>query len=338
MPKVRYGIAGCGVIFRTHVKALRELNDCADLAAVCDTDPEALQKAVEETGARGCRSVPELVALPDIDAVIVCTPSGLHAQCAIAALDAGKHAISEKPMDVVGDRADEMIAAAKRNRRLLAVISQTRYGRGFETLHEWLDQGRFGRLVYGAALTYYYRSQSYYDSAGWRGTWALDGGGALMNQGIHYADQLVWAMGTPKSVYARAGQLGHERIEVEDIVSATIEFESGAIGSLTATTCAYPGRPGVLDIVGSAGSARVSDGKLVDAAFVDEGPIRVDDGGESVDPRLGGFSEHGRQLRDITQAILAGREPEITMDDGRNALGLVLAIYESARENRAVAL
>ncbi|MDR3711000.1 MAG: Gfo/Idh/MocA family oxidoreductase [Capsulimonadaceae bacterium] len=340
MSIIRYGIIGCGIIHETHLKAIAALPECAKLVAVCDNNPEALRKTVEKTGVKGYASAAELVADPDIDVITVCTPSGLHADHAIMALNAGKHAISEKPMDIDLSKADEMIAASKRNNRLLAVISQTRYGDGAQQLHKWIDAGKFGRLIHGNARLFYYRSQEYYDSAGWRGTWAMDGGGALMNQGVHYVDQLIWAMGLPKTVYALAGCLGHERVEVEDTVSATIEFESGAIGSLTATTCAYPNRGGLLDVLGATGSAQIRDAKLVYADFADGTRFdpTADQGTAALDPRLGGFVEHYTQLRDITQAIVDGRQPEITMQDGRNALQLVLAVYESARTGRVVTL
>jgi UDP-N-acetyl-2-amino-2-deoxyglucuronate dehydrogenase len=342
MKKVRFGIIGCGGIHHTHVGALRGLGDIAELVAVCDCDQKALDASTSRYGVRGYADYNEMVAAADIDAVTVCTPSGMHGDHAIAALNAKKHAISEKPIDISLSKADEMIAAAARNGVYLSSISQSRYGAGVRMLHDWLDAGRFGKIVYGEAQTKYYRTQGYYDSAGWRGTWELDGGGALMNQGVHYVDQLRWAMGKPKSVTARMNTLGHERIDVEDIVSATIEFENGAIGSLVATTCAYPGYELRLEIYGTLGSARLVNGAIESARFVDGGEYGAGSdlaqASGSADPTLASANEHQLQLSDYTRAILEGRDPEITATDGRNALELVLAVYDSARARQAVNL
>ncbi|HEY3330820.1 MAG TPA: Gfo/Idh/MocA family oxidoreductase [Capsulimonadaceae bacterium] len=340
MSKVRYGIIGCGVIHHSHVEALEKLADVAELVAVCDHDPVPLAAAVERCGVPGYADLRELVALPNVDAVIVCTPSGYHGDHAIAALDAGKHVITEKPIEISMAKTNLMIAAAERNSRTLSCISQTRYGAGIRQMHAWMDEGKLGKIVYGEVLIKRYRTQAYYDSAGWRGTWEVDGGGALMNQGVHYVDQLVWAMGKPKTVYARMGTLAHERIAVEDMVTATIEFESGALGTLMATTCAYPGLEATIDLHGTEGSVCVGDEKLKRARFTngevygpetDAPPTTV-----GADPRTGAISDHWRQLNDFSRALLDGRPPEITAADGRAALALVLAVYESARTGEVV--
>ncbi len=340
MDKVRYGIVGCGVIYHWHAEVLQHLSDIAELTAVSDSDPAKLAAAVQESGARGTTDYSELAADPDVDAVIVCVPSGLHADIALAALNQGKHVLTEKPMDVTLQRADAMIAAARESGRILACVSQNRYGAGIRQLHEWLDAGRLGKLVYGEAAVKWHRSQEYYDSAGWRGTWALDGGGALMNQGVHYADQLRWAMGKPKTVTARMGTLGHERIEVEDVVTSTIEFENGALGTLTATTCAYPGFETRLEVYGTEGSVRIVNNELEIARFTDgseytSGAVNIADTGSSHPTALGSYL-HSLQVKDFTLAILEGRQPEITAQDGRDALELVLAVYEAARTGGVV--
>src|SRR6185437_15594776 len=154
--------------------------------------------------------------------------------------------------------ADALVKAARDAGLVLTSVSQNRFGAGMLKLHEWIDAGKLGDLVYGEATTIWYRSQGYYDSGDWRGTWALDGGGALMNQGVHYADQLRWALGSPRWVSARSATRNHN-IEVEDIVTATLEFENGAIGTLTATTCAFPGFATTLDVYGTLGSVRIAN-------------------------------------------------------------------------------
>jgi predicted dehydrogenase len=265
----------------------------------------------------------------------------MHGDHAIAAINAGKHVMSEKPIDVSLAKADAMIAAAKAKGVTLACISQNRYGKGNQQLHKWLDEGRLGRIVYGEAAVKWYRSQQYYDSGDWRGTWALDGGGALMNQGVHYVDQLRWAMGKPKTVVARMATLGH-KMECEDVVTSMIEFESGALGSLTATTCAYPGYETRLEVYGMGGSVRIVNNDIEIARFTDgseytAGVTDIADTGSS-HPTNTGIELHLRQLSDFIHAIKEGRSPEITAEDGRNALQLVLAVYESARAGEVVRL
>jgi UDP-N-acetyl-2-amino-2-deoxyglucuronate dehydrogenase len=340
MDKIRYGIVGCGVIFSWHIEVLASLKEIATLTAICDSDPEALKKGVEKTGVKGYSDINQLVADSDIDAVIVCTPSGYHGDHAIAALKAGKHVMSEKPIEVSLTKADAMIAAAKESGTTLACISQNRYGSGIQQLHKWLDEGKLGKLIYGESAIKWYRTQEYYDSGAWRGTWALDGGGALMNQGVHYADQLRWAMGKPKRVVANMATLGHKRIEVEDIVSSTIEFENGAIGSLTATTCAYPGFETRIEVYGSEGSVRIVNNELEIARFSDgseftSGSTDIADTGSSHPTSLGTYL-HYTQMKDFTEAIIGGYEPQITAEDGRAALELVLAVYEAARTGEPV--
>ncbi len=340
MDKVRYGIIGCGVIHNWHVEVMEHLKDVATLAAVCDNDPQALAASqAKYPGYKPFSDLNEMIASPDIDAVIVCTPSGYHGDHAIAAANAGKHVISEKPIEVTLAKADAMIAAAKANNVKLSCISQNRYGKGIQQLHGWLDEGRVGKLVYGEAQIKWYRSQEYYDSAGWRGTWALDGGGALMNQGVHYTDQLRWAMGKPKSVVARMGTLAH-KMECEDIVTATIEWESGALGSLTATTASYPGFETRLEVYGTGGSVRVVNNELEIARFTDgseyfSDSVNIADTGSSHPTALGTYL-HWLQLKDFTESILENREPQITAQDGRNALELVIGIYTAAKTGKTV--
>ncbi len=345
-PKVRYGIIGCGVIYDWHAEVIANLPEIAELVAVCDTDPAALRRAVDKSKVRGYASPEALIADPEIDAVTIAVPSGLHAEIGVQALQAGKHVLTEKPIDVTLAHADALIDAARQSGKLLACVSQNRYGAGLQKLREWLDAGRLGKIVYGESAVKWYRTQEYYDSGAWRGTWALDGGGALMNQGVHYADQLRWAMGRPKSVVARMATLGHERIEVEDIVTATIEFESGALGTLTSTTCAYPGFETRLEIYGTDGSVRIVNNELEIARFTDGSEYDASSFGEGVapdiadtgssHPRALGTYLHWRQFDDFTRAILENRPPKITAQDGRAALELVLAVYQSARTGEAV--
>ncbi len=342
MTKVRFGLVGCGTIHSWHVDVLKNLSDEAEIVAVCDIVPERAQASADKLGVPAYTDYKKMLARKDIDAVAIGTPSGLHADQGMQAIRAGKHVVVEKPIDVSLKKADALIAAARKANLVLTPISQNRYGGGILKLHEWLHEGKLGRLVYADSAVIWYRSQGYYDSGDWRGTWALDGGGALANQGVHYADQLRWAMGPIKSLSAKAATLGHERIEVEDIVTASIEFESGAIGTLTATTCAYPGFATTLDIYGTEGSVKIANNELTQAVFTN-GETYDADALKAAAPAAGAgdptaISNHGHtaQFRDFIEAIREGRDPWITGEMGRDALELVVGVYKSARTGKPV--
>lgn len=340
MTKVRFGLIGCGVIHGWHTAVLDNLKDEVELVAVCDIVPERAQASAEKWGATAYTDYKKMLRRKDIDAVVIGTPSGMHADQGLASIKAGKHVLVEKPIDVSLKKANALVQAARTAGLVLTPVSQNRYGGGILKLHEWLHAGKLGRLVYGEATTIWYRTQEYYDSGDWRGTWALDGGGALMNQGVHYADQLRWAMGPVKSVSARAATLGHDRIEVEDIVTASIEFESGAIGTLTATTCAYPGFATTLDVYGTLGSVKIANNELVRAEFTNGEKYSSEDiaapAAGAGDPRAISHYGHTSQFRDFLAAIHEGRDPWITGEMGRDALELVLGVYRSAYSGKPV--
>ncbi|HEX3516749.1 MAG TPA: Gfo/Idh/MocA family oxidoreductase [Trebonia sp.] len=334
---MRFGIVGAGVIGSIHARLIsaiaQERPGQAQLVAVTDISAASASRLASDHDCLALASVDDLLARDDVDAVSICLPSGLHAKAAVAALEAGKHVIIEKPIDITLAAADEIIAAERRSGRTVAVISQRRFQPGFRFLHDAAAGGRLGRVTTGIAESTFWRAQSYYDADDWRGTQALDGGGALMNQGIHILDLLTWVMGEPVEVSAYSAVLAHERIEVEDTLTASIRFVSGALGALTATTGTYPDRPVRLTVAGDAGTAVVADEKLSyletrdgDSAAVGGGdavraaaaPLHIDDA-------------HRAQYLDFLAAVRDNRPPLVTTADGRRALALVLAIYESAR-------
>ena len=355
MSKVRFAIVGCGVIHGTHVEAIRALPEDAELVAVCDEIEERAREVGEKVGVRFFTDLTAMLDWGLFDVLTVCTPSGLHSACGVLGAKAGKHIVSEKPIEVSLAAADALIAACKENNVKLAVISQHRYSSGMQLLKGWLDEGKLGKLVYGESVTKWYRTQAYYDSGGWRGTWELDGGGALMNQGVHYVDQLRWIMGPVKSVAATMGTLAHERIEVEDIVSASIEFENGAVGTLLASTAMFPGYKQSLEIYGSHGTVLIDNSRVRHAQFAtgdeEQGmfgvkaaePV-VKDGlftgvGEeadvvqsqgAADPRAISGSGHVAHLQDLIGAIREDRETFMNGQEARNALELIVGIYQSA--------
>jgi UDP-N-acetyl-2-amino-2-deoxyglucuronate dehydrogenase len=333
-----FGIIGAGIIAAIHADAIALLPD-ARLIAVTDVAAGAAQAFA---AARGCAAEPtldDLLARNDVDVVCVCVPSGQHADVGVRAAKAGKHLVIEKPLDVTLEAADRLLAAAREAGVALTVMSQHRFDPGVIEAKRLIDDGALGTLVLGEASTKWYRTQEYYDSAPWRGTWALDGG-ALLNQGIHYVDLLRWCMGPVTEVTAVCTTQTHQ-IEVEDTALALVRFASGAVGTIGATTAAYPGFPQRLEITGTEGTVTVEDGQLVRVALRDAaqtgGPAGA---GPSAAADPGGLDAaiHAAQLADLLAAAGEGREPAVSGQDGRDALEVVRAVYESSRTGRPVRL
>ena len=358
---LRFAIVGCGTIAPTHAEALTALPPGeAELTACCDLVPER----AEAFAARfGCRVLPYETILnnPDIDAVSICTPSGLHAEFGVRALQAGKHVVVEKPMDITLKACDLLNQAQSETGRTLAVISQHRFDPASRGVKQALDAGELGPLVLADARIPWYRTQEYYDSGDWRGTWALDGGGCLMNQGVHTVDLLRWLCGSAATVYAQMRTAAHERIEVEDVVSATITFAGGAIGTLMASTAAYPGFPARLAVYGTHGSAVIEGDRLHTLAVqgrevlagqeATDHALQVAQGGtraatqqaasgaiQTADPSGVWGDAHRAQLRDFIHCCRTAATPLVDGHEGRKAVELVLAVYESARLGEAVRL
>jgi len=340
-----FGIVGTGVIAGLHAAAIRALPG-ARLAAVTDVVPGA---AGTFAAARGCAAEPDLDALlarPDVDVVCVCVPSGLHAEIGVRAAQAGKHLAVEKPVDVTLAAADRLIEAARTAGVALTVISQHRFDPGLVELKRLIDAGALGRLVLGEASTKWYRTQGYYDSAAWRGTWAMDGG-SLLNQGVHYVDLLRWCMGPVAEVTAVCATQAHQ-VEVEDTALAVVRFSSGAVGTIMSTTAAYPGFPQRLEITGTGGTVIVEDGRITRRALTgpddldQEGPEETGQGaagpGAAADPAAVEVASHAAQLADLLAAVEQGREPAVDGQAGRDALEIICAVYESARTGLTVSL
>ena len=344
MPVARgFGIVGTGVIAAIHADAIALLSETglADARLVAVTDVAA-DAAGAFAAARGCPAEPDLDALlarGDVEVVCVCVPSGLHATIGVEAAKAGKHLVVEKPIDVSLDAADRLIEAARAAGVALTVISQHRFDLGLIELRRLLDGGALGRLVLGEASTKWYRAQAYYDSAAWRGTYAMDGG-SLMNQGVHYVDLLRWCMGPPTEVTAVYSTQAH-RIEVEDTALAIVRFASGAVGTILSSTAAFPGFPQRLEITGTEGTVIVEDGRIVRralAAGTDPASPAASAASAAADPAALDVVSHAAQLADLLDAVDTGHEPSVGGQSGRDALEIVLAVYESSRTGRPVTL
>jgi predicted dehydrogenase len=342
-----FGIVGCGMIAGFHAKAIADLRG-AHLAACFDTVPAAAERLAGQTGCRAYCELDAMLADPRVDVVTIGTPSGAHMEPALAAARAGKHVIVEKPLEVTLKRCDAMIRACEKSGVVLATIFPSRFHESARLLKKAVDQGRFGRLTLGDAYVKWHRTQQYYDSGAWRGTWQLDGGGALMNQAIHSVDLLAWLMGPVRQVTAHTATLAHERIEVEDVAVATLHFASGALGVIEATTAAYPGTLKQIELHGSQGSAVMTEEDLVrwefarrrgsDDALLERMSGRTKTGGGASDPAAIGHHGHSLLFQDVVTAIRRGRQPLVDGHEGRRSVEIILAIYQAAETGRAVAL
>lgn len=342
-----FAIVGCGVISRTHARAIAALPD-AHLVTAVDVEPERAAALTAQFGGEPETDLGRALSRPDVDVVSVCVPSGLHAEVGCQAAGAGKHVLVEKPIDITLGAADRLIAAAEGAGVKLAVISQHRFDAGVRQMKDIIASGRLGRLLVGDAYIKWYRTQDYYDSGDWRGTWALDGGGCLMNQGVHYVDLLRWMMGPVRSIVARCRTAAHQ-IEVEDIATALLEFENGAVGVLEASTSIYPGMGERLEISGTGGTLVVESGVMRISELKDyRGETsfygRKVDAHEPVaaegaaDPASISDNSHQAQIQDLLEAIDGDRDPFVTGREGRHALEVVLGVYDSAQRGAEVQL
>ena len=331
---VAIAVVGVGVIGRVHARAVVDAEGAA-LAAVVDTDLDGARAVGEEYGAPAFGSVDELIESGLAEAATIGVPSGSHAQVGAPLAEAGIHLLCEKPIDVSLEAADRLIGSCEANGVKLACISQSRFEPDLRAAREMVRSGRLGRAVLAQADTKWYRSQDYYDASGWRGTFAQDGGGALINQSIHAIDALQWVMGPVERVCGFTVNRWHE-IEAEDTGAAIVRFRSGALGVIQGATSLGKAQAKRLEFHGDAGTIIIEN----DAAIVWD----VEDGssapsaasgpgvrkGAAADARDVGHRGHIKQVEDLVQAILEGRSPSITGLDARAALELILAIYESA--------
>lgn len=345
----RYGFAliGCGMIAEYHAKAIAQLPN-AKLVAVSSRSADNARKVASPYGARIYTDYTELLRQQDVHVVNICTPSGAHLEPAVATAAAGKHVIVEKPLEITLERCDRIIEACRRAGVTLVTIFPSRFSDASQLLKKTVDSGRFGRFTLGDAYIKWWRPQSYYDSGGWRGTWQLDGGGALMNQSIHAIDLLQWLMGPVKSVVGFTDTLAHERIEVEDTAVAAVLFASGALGVIVGTTSAHPGMLKRIEISGTGGTVIMEEEEFRKWEFAQPAPddekIRAEfahklsSGGGASDPRAINYEYHRRQFADLLAALDRGGAPLIDGAEGRKAVEIILAVYRASQEGRRIDL
>src|SRR5947209_7743810 len=344
-----FAIVGCGMIAAFHVRALREVPG-ARVVALADQIPAAAQKLKESLGL-DCDTYTELkpmLARRDVDIVIVATPSGAHMDSAVAAAEAGKHVVVEKPLEVTVERCDRIIGACEKHGVKLCTIFPSRFADANRTLKAAVDAGKFGRLTLAETTCKWWRPQSYYDQGGWKGTQALDGGGALMNQAIHNVDLLLWLMGPATHVTGFTATLAHERIEVEDTAVACLRFANGALGVIQATTSVHPGLPKTIAVHGDRGTAVVEQEDVLrwdfmpetaeDRAVKERFARKVGASGGASDPAAISHQGHARQLADFVRAARTGGAPLVDGREGRRSVEVIEAVYRSARTGRTVEL
>lgn len=342
-----FGIVGCGMISNFHARAIADVRG-AKLIACFDTRAEAAEKFAAANSCTAYTDLDKMLADPKLSIITIATPSGAHMEPAVAAARAGKHVIVEKPLEITLKRCDNIIKACEKAGVQCGAIFPSRFHDSSVKIKKAIDGGRFGRLTLGDAYVKWYRTQQYYDSGAWRGTWALDGGGALMNQAIHSVDLLTWLMGPVVEIQANTATLAHERIEVEDVVVATLRFASGALGVLEATTAAFPGYLKRVEIHGSEGSALLEEEDLKawdfakpwkeDRSVLDQMKQHKSGGGGASDPAAIGHHGHAIQFRDFVEAAKKNRKPAIDGHEGRRSVEIILGVYKAAETGKPVKL
>ena len=343
----RFGIIGLGMIAHFHAKAIQAMRG-ARLVAVASRSQAKAKEFAAQYGIEGLGSYRALIERDDIDIVTICTPSGAHLEPTVLAAEHGKHILCEKPLEVTLPRLDRMIEVCRRRRVSLGGIFPSRTSEVYRRIKQAVEAGRLGRIVLGSAYVKWWRTQAYYDSAAWRGTRKLDGGGCLMNQGIHTIDLLQWFMGPAAEVHAFAARRAHTRIEVEDVAVAAIRFKNGALGVIEGATSAWPGHAKRIELCGDQGGVATREDDLAtwtfarpakgDAALLRRLGARDTGKGGAADPKAISFVGHQRQFEDFVAALRAGRAPMVDGREGRKAVELILAIYRSANTRRSVRL
>jgi predicted dehydrogenase len=335
------GIVGAGNISETHARAVRSIPGL-QVAAITGRNLTRAERLTEQFGGEPYGDFERFLAHEPMDLVIIGSPSGLHADQGIAAATRGLHVLIEKPIDISLDRADALISACGKARVKLAVIFQDRTKPDIKKLKHLIASGRMGKPTLVTAAVKWYRPPEYYSKSHWRGTWTLDGGGALMNQGIHTVDLLLWLTGDVVRVSATAVTALHD-IEAEDTVVATLEFANGAIGTLEATTAAFPGYDRRVEITGSRGTVILERDKVTSADLIE--PVsdfkdseHTDDNPSAHSPVVSDIRGHSAVIENFVRAIDSGSSPLCDGLEGRRSLAVVRAIYESSRTGQPVAV
>lgn len=336
---MNFAIVGCGFIAKKHAKAIQEVEN-ANLVAVSDKIPEAMQPYAEEYGVLTYEDMDEMLQRDDIDVVSICTPTGLHAPLAIKVANAKKHVILEKPVAMTLEETDQIIEVCAENNVKLSIVHPNRFRPVVQELRKILDQGLLGKISHANAIVNWNRNQEYYDQAEWRGTKEFDGG-ALMNQAIHNLDLLQWFMGDAEQVFStEATRL--RNIEAEDVSMGVIQFKSGALGLVEASTTTYGQNfEESITLFGEKGTIKIGGKNAIYFEHLEiEGKSEeeLNDLVDKVKADPFGVPGHHCIIDDMVKAIEEDREPAVSGVEGRKSLELVLSFYESAKKNQPVYL
>jgi len=339
-----FGIVGSGLIADFHARAIGDL-DNAKFAGCCDKIPERAAALAEKYDAKVFETYQDMVASDDIDVVTIATPSGFHLEPTVAAAQAGKHVICEKPVEITLDRIDAMIAAHEKAGTRLGGIFPYRFNDSQKVLREAINSGRFGTISYAGIYVPWWRTDEYYKDS-WHGTWKLDGGGAMMNQSIHMVDMLCDIMPPIESLQAYTGAIGHD-IETEDTAVAALKYTNGALGVIYGTTASWPGQFRRFEIMGTKGTVIQVEDSFTVWQFADEKPQDeetrakfggITGGGGVSDPAAINYDNHTRNFEAFLNALETGEDFWIDGAEARKAVKVILAIYQSAKEQKVVKL
>ncbi|CBJ83417.1 Gfo/Idh/MocA family oxidoreductase [Xenorhabdus bovienii] len=337
--KIKFALVGCGRIAKNHFNSLDAHKNNAELVAVCDTDPVALNTAMEKTGANGFNNLHDMLDNISADIIILTTPSGLHPEQAIACLEKGFHVVTEKPMATRFSDGEKMVKAADKAGKRLFVVKQNRLNATLQLLKRAVEEQRFGQINMVHLNVFWTRPQDYYDQAAWRGTWEFDGG-AFMNQASHYVDLLEWLIGPVKDIQAMMST--HLDIEAEDTGVLNIRWRNGALGSMAVTMCTYPSNlEGSITILGEKGSVRVGGlavNEIQEWNFADEKDYDQQVKGANYETTsVYGFG-HPLYYKNVIDVMRGEAEPMTDGREGLKSLELLIAAYLSARDNKTVSL
>ena len=340
-----FGIVGAGLIADFHARAIGDIPN-AKLIGCCDKIPERAKNLAEKYNVLAFDDYEKMLKSDQIDIVTIATPSGFHMEPTVAAAEAGKHVLCEKPLDITLERIDAMTEAHEKSGTRLGGIFPYRFNDMMVPLREAINSGRLGVITYAGIYVPWWRTDEYYKDS-WHGTWKLDGGGALINQSIHMVDMLCDVMPPIESLQAFTAKLGHPQIETEDTAVAVLRYTTGALGVIYGTTASYPGQFRRFEITGTKGTVINVENSITLWQFADEKPedeqIRkkfgeIEGGGGVADPAAISYENHTRNFKAFLDALESGEDFWIDGREARKAVEVILAIYKSAKEQKPVKL
>ena len=338
MKKYGFALIGCGAIAGIHSQAIKEMSQ-AELVGVYDTFSESAERFAKEKNCKAFESMEALLSDSGVDIVCICTPSGLHAELAMRVAKAKKHIVVEKPMAITKESLAELIEVIRENQVKCAVIAQLRFTSAVQKIKKAIADEKLGTIRTVDFTMRYLRTQEYYDKGAWRGTWAMDGGGALMNQGIHGIDLVQYLVGGVASVYAQCRTLARN-IEVEDTANLLVEYKCGAIGVIRCTTLAKPGYPRRIEITGDNGTIVLKEDVIerwdIDGETCECDGITCSNSG--CNSMAIPYEYHKLQFNDLIDAIENNRKPLVDELEGRKPVDVILSAYESEKTGKKVLL